>query len=268
MATGLPSISGPYGYVLVPLRDGAEFALYRVQQHGNPSSILVVALAAEQQSPEVIRRLEHEFSLAAELDSAWAVKPLALTRHDGRTILILEDPGGEPLDKILGQNQGQALDLTRFLRVAIGLTKALGQVHRQRLIHKDIKPENVFVDEAGKVWLTGFGIASQFRQERQPPAPPEIIAGTLAYMAPEQTGRMNRSIDTRSDLYSLGVTLYQMLTGPVSRRAMAMQLWLPSCISTPLSRTSTEEISGICGLLEQGFRAPRRNSPRGRQQIL
>jgi energy-coupling factor transporter ATP-binding protein EcfA2 len=90
---------------------------------------------------------------------------------------------------------------------------ALGQVHRRGLIHKDIKPENVLVDDAGNVWLTGFGIASRLPRERQAPAPPEIIAGTLAYMAPEQTGRMNRSIDTRSDLYSLGVTLYQMLTG-------------------------------------------------------
>jgi len=71
----------------------------------------------------------------------------------------------------------------------------------------------VLVNDAGNVWLTGFGIASQLPHERQAPAPPEIIAGTLAYMAPEQTGRMNRSIDTRSDLYSLGVTLYQMLTG-------------------------------------------------------
>jgi serine/threonine protein kinase len=71
----------------------------------------------------------------------------------------------------------------------------------------------VLVDDAGNVWLTGFGIASQLPREHQSPVPPEIIAGTLAYMAPEQTGRMNRSIDARSDLYSLGVTLYQTLTG-------------------------------------------------------
>ena len=100
-----------------------------------------------------------------------------------------------------------------MLRVAIGVTKALGQAHRQGLIHKDIKPANVLVDGDDNVWLTGFGIASRLPRERQAPAPPEIIAGTLAYMAPEQTGRMNRSIDTRSDLYSLGATLYQMLTG-------------------------------------------------------
>jgi serine/threonine protein kinase len=186
--------------VLEPLREGAEFSLYRGRQHSNPSPVLVVALDAVQSSPQSLRRLEHEYSLATELDTAWAAKPLEHTRLEGRTVLILMDPGGEPLDQILERNQGQPLDLTRFLRVAVGLTKALGQVHRHGLIHKDIKPANVLVDEADNVWLTGFGIASQLPQEHQTPTRPEVIAGTLAYMAPEQTGRMNRSIDTRSDL--------------------------------------------------------------------
>jgi PAS domain S-box-containing protein len=207
----------PSGYALEPLREGADFTLYRGRQHGNPVPVLVVALAAEQPSTQGLRRLEHEYSLAAELDPAWAAKPLALTRHEGRTILVLQDPGGEPLDLVLERDlvgdQGQPLYLTRAVRIAIGLAKALGQVHRQGLIHKDIKPANVLVNDAGNVWLTGFGIASQLPRESQTPAPPEIIAGTLAYIAPEQTGRMNRSIDTRSDLYSVGVTLYEMLTG-------------------------------------------------------
>src|SRR5260370_38182958 len=159
-------ISGPSGYVLVPLREGADFTLYRGRQHGNPSSILAVALAAEQPSPQSLRRLEHEYSLAAELDPAWAAKPLELTRHEGRTILVLNDPGGEPLDQILERDQGQPLDLTRFLRIAISLAKALGQVHRQGLTHKDIKPANVLVDDAGNAWLTGFGIASQRPRDR------------------------------------------------------------------------------------------------------
>jgi serine/threonine protein kinase len=212
VATRMSSLSGPSGYELVPLREGVDFTLYRGRHHGNPSPVLAIAPSAEQPSPQNLRRLEHEYSLAAELDSSWAAKPLALARHEGRTALVLKDPGGEPLDLILERGQGQPLDLTRALRIAIGLTTALAQVHRHGLVHKDIKPENVLVGDADRVWLTGFGIASRLPRERQPPAPPEIISGTLAYMAPEQTGCMNRSVDARSDFYSLGVTLYRMLT--------------------------------------------------------
>src|SRR5216683_7572721 len=214
------------GLALETLRKGGEFILYRGRQRGNPFPVLVLAPIAEQPSPHHLRRLEHEYSLAADLDPAWAAKPLALTRHQGRTILVLKDPGGDPLDRILEQHQGQPLELTLFLRIAIGLAKALGQVHRHGLIHKDIKPANVLVDDAGKVWLTGFGIASRLPHERQSPLPPETIAGTLAYMAPEQTGRMNRSLDSRSDLYSLGITLYQMLTGSLPFTAADPMEWV------------------------------------------
>ena len=206
-------MTAPSEFVLEQFREGADFTVYRGRQRGDPSPILAVAPATKHPSPQSLRRLEYEYLLASELDSAWAAKPLALTRHEGQTVLILKDPGGEPLDLVLERNQGQLLDLTRFLRIAIGLAKVLGHVHRQGLIHKDIKPANVLVDGADNVWLTGFGIASRMPHERQAPEPPEIIAGTLAYIAPEQTGRMNRSIDIRSDLYSLGVTLYQILTG-------------------------------------------------------
>src|SRR3981189_2047838 len=167
----MSSISGPSGYAFETLREGADFTLYRGRQHGNPSPVLVIAPSAEQPSPQSLRRLEHEYSLAAELDPAWAAKPLALTRHEGRTILVLSDPGGEPLDRILARRQGQPLDLTRSLRIATGLATALGQVHRRGLIHKDIKPANVLVDDAGNAWLTRFGIASRLPHERQPPVP-------------------------------------------------------------------------------------------------
>jgi predicted ATPase/GAF domain-containing protein/tRNA A-37 threonylcarbamoyl transferase component Bud32 len=226
VATRMYSISGPSGYVLEPLRECADFTLYRGRQHGNPSPVLAIAPSAEQPSPQNLRRLEHEYSLAAELDPAWAIKPLALTRHEGRTILLLQDPGGEPLDRVLERHQEQPLDLCHILQIAIGLTTALGQVHRRGLTHKDIKPANVFVDDADNVWLTGFGIASQLSRERQSPIALEILAGTLAYMAPEQTGRMNRSIDARSDLYSLGVTFYQMLTNALPFAAANPSEWV------------------------------------------
>ena len=197
-------------YTLELLWKDAEFVRYRGQRETEPTSILVVAALSKQPAQGTLTRLEHEYALRVRLDPAWAVLPLALVRLKGRTMLVLSDPGGEPLDRLL-QRQ---LDLTRFLRIAIGLSTALGRLHEHGIIHKDIKPANVMVDPTShQVWLTGFGIASDLPRERQAPEPPETIAGTLAYMAPEQTGRMNRSIDPRSDLYSLGITLYEMLTG-------------------------------------------------------
>src|SRR6202023_200663 len=143
--------------------------------------------------------------------------------YNDRMTLVLEDPGGAPLERTLGR----PLDVSDFLRIAIPLAGALRRVHERGLIHKDIKPANILVDAAsGGVWLTGFGIASRLPRERQAPAPPEVIAGTLAYMAPEQTGRMNRSVDSRSDLYALGVTFYEMLTGTLPFTAADPMEWV------------------------------------------
>src|SRR5216684_505890 len=208
------------GYQLETLRDSGEFVLSRARQLGNAVPVLV--LVAERPTSSSLKRLEHEYALAADLDPKWAARPLALARHNGNAALVLDDSGDEPLYLILSR----PLELTRFLRLAISLATALGQVHRHGLIHKDIKPANVLVDAAGNVRLTGFGIASRLTREHQAPAPPEIIAGTLAYMAPEQTGRMNRSIDSRSDLYSLGVTLYEMLTGSLPFTASDAMEWV------------------------------------------
>jgi PAS domain S-box-containing protein len=187
--------------------------------------VLVVAVAVDQPSPQSLRRLEHEFALEADLDPAWATRPLALTHHEGRTMLILKDPGGVPLDWIL-ERHGQPIELTRVLRIAMSVARALGEVHRHGLIHKDLHPANILVDDADNVRLTGFGIASRLPRERQPPLTPEVIAGTLPYMAPEQTGRMNRSIDSRSDLYALGVTVYEMLTGTLPFEAADPMGWV------------------------------------------
>ncbi|MFC0401373.1 trifunctional serine/threonine-protein kinase/ATP-binding protein/sensor histidine kinase [Paraburkholderia rhizosphaerae] len=207
---------------------------------GQRSSVLLVSPANEQPLPATLDRLAHECRLKDELDGAWAVRPLELRRAYGQTMLVLEDPGGEPLDRLFGA----PMPLEAFLPLAIGMATALTGMHQRGLIHKDIKPANIFVNCAnGEVRLTGFGIASRLARERQTPEPPETIAGSLAYMAPEQTGRMNRSIDSRSDLYSLGVTLYQLLTGELPFTATEPMEWVHCHIarkpSAPSGRFAT-----------------------------
>jgi PAS domain S-box-containing protein len=214
-------------YTLDTLHRHGEFVLCRgrprtgTSQH--PRSILVLMSRSEHPRPESVRMLEHEHSLRADLDPAWAVPAVDLTRYEGRAALVLEDPRGVPLAQLVGT----PMEMGLFLRVAVGFAAAVKQLHGRGLIHKDIKPANVMIEPStGKAWLMGFGIASRLPRERQSAEPPEFIAGTLAYMAPEQTGRMNRSIDSRSDLYALGVTLYEMLTGTLPFTASDPMEWV------------------------------------------
>jgi len=189
---------------------------------GVRSAVLAAQSTAEHPTLASLERLAHEYRLRDQLDSAWAARPLELVREGGRTLLLLEDPGGEPLAGLLTA----PLETGRFLRLAISIVTTLRKVHQRGLIHKDVKPANILVNANGEVRFTGFGIASRLPRERQAPEPPETIAGTLAYMAPEQTGRMNRSIDARSDLYALGITLYQMLTGSLPFTAGDPMEWV------------------------------------------
>jgi PAS domain S-box-containing protein len=241
-------------YVFEVLRKDKEFILYRGRSkndgsqaafasYGAPSilgeadarqeprrsvprsRVLVLSTAAEYPAANSLKRLRHECSLREELDAAWAARPIATTRYWDRVVLVFEDPGGVPLAQLVGREQ--PLDLAFSLRLAISVSIAISQMHQRGIIHKDIKPANILVDSATcQSWLTGFGIASRLPRERQSPEPPEIIAGTLAYMAPEQSGRMNRSIDSRSDLYSLGVTLYEVLTGALPFTASDPMEWV------------------------------------------
>src|SRR3981081_3714450 len=131
------------GYVLETLRKGGEFILYRGRQRGNPSPVLVLTPVAEQPTPATLRRLEHEYSLAAALDPAGALPPLRPARNGGRASLVPEALGGEPMDRILDRRQGQPLELTRCLRVAIGLATAVGPVPPHRRIHNDTKTRDI-----------------------------------------------------------------------------------------------------------------------------
>jgi predicted ATPase len=214
---------------------------WRDNAEGGRKNVLIVFPASERPTPATLGRVAHEYSFKDELHDSWSVKPLELVQDRGRSILVLEDPGGE----LLSARIGAPIEPENFLRIAIGLAAALGKAHQSGLIHKDIKPTNILVNTAGdEIRLTGFGIASRLTRERQAPDPPEAIAGTLAYMAPEQTGRMNRSIDSRSDLYSLGVTFYEMLTGSLPFTASDPMVWV-HCHIARQAHAPGERANGI-----------------------
>ncbi|MDF2697172.1 MAG: protein kinase [Labilithrix sp.] len=167
--------------------------------------------------------LEHAYALRDNVEPSWAARPRAIVEQpDGRATLLLDDPGGELLARWIERRDG----LSTTLRIAIGLVRAVGKLHERGLVHLDIKPSHVLVTPAGEAWLLGLGIAARLPCEIPEAVPPELIPGTLAYMSPEQTGRTNRVIDLRSDLYSVGVTLYEMLTGTLPFTASNPVEWI------------------------------------------
>ena len=205
--------------------EAGQFGVYRVLSEDHEQFLLKVPVFLCP-LPTAIAQLEHEYQAARELDPAFAVRALQLKRDDFTIALILEDFDCHALASDLAA----PLELDRFFRIATSVTAALAALHRQGVVHKDIKPENIFLgsspDGAVQAKLTGFGFATTLSREHQTPGPPEAIAGTLAYMAPEQTGRMNRSVNSRSDLYSLGVILYRMLTGRLPFTASDPMEWV------------------------------------------
>jgi PAS domain S-box-containing protein len=213
-----------YTPISVVGKDGS-FVVFRASS-SDKNNFLVKAPISLPPPVAAVNQLEREYDAARALDPAFAVQPLRIERHGDTVALILGDFACQALSAQLAA----PLDVGRFLAIAVAVAAALAALHRQGVVHKDIKPANIFLatrrDGSIEAKLTGFGAATTLLRERQAPEPPEFIAGTLAYMAPEQTGRMNRSIDSRSDLYSLGITLYQMLAGHLPFSASAPLEWV------------------------------------------
>jgi len=172
--------------------------------------VVLKLLDTDQPTPEQLARWRHEFAMLQRMDSPWVIRASALQPSGRSLALVLEGFGQCNLEQLI---ERQSLDLAERLQLAIELTRAVASVHQQRLLHGDVAPKNVLVDLTSlHLKLCDFGLSTLLGREHRH-GPEGFVHGTLAYVAPEQTGRTNLDVDQRSDFYSLGATLYQLFSG-------------------------------------------------------
>ncbi len=201
------------GYTLTDkLYDGNKTAVYRGYHSQDKQAVIIKFLKEQYPDPKRIAQFYHEYEITKDLQLLSVVKLLALQKHENTFALIFEDLQGDSLKHVLAT---QLLDLSAFFNIAIQLANGLGELHAHQIIHKDIKPANIIVNlSSGLVKITDFSISSKgFTLLNQVVSNPNLLEGTLLYMSPEQTGRMNRVLDYRTDFYSLGAVFYEMLVG-------------------------------------------------------
>ncbi|HEY0134787.1 MAG TPA: serine/threonine-protein kinase, partial [Nannocystis sp.] len=190
------------------LHEGPATIVYRGRRDADGSTVALKILRGDPPSPADVEQLRREHALLAGLAVPGLPRVFGLETLDGRLCLVMEALPGRPLDEVLATGR---LPLATVLRLGVVLAGVIGRLHLAGVIHKDIKPANIVVDlDAGEAMLVDLGVAA-LRSEA--PLREGEIEGTLAYLSPEQTGRMNRRVDHRADLYSFGVTLYEMVTG-------------------------------------------------------
>ncbi len=201
----------PGHVILEQLGETHRSSVYRARRTGEERTVIIKVFRLKEPSFAEITRFRREYELLRNIDLDGIVKPVAFTDHEGIPAIILEDFGGVSLKEIIKEGLG----IEEFLRLAIRLSEILGELHRRDISHRDIKPHNILLNrQTDTLKITDFGISEKSEQVYGDMAEePDTIEGTLAYISPEQTGRVNLGVDYRTDLYSLGVTFYEMLTG-------------------------------------------------------
>ena len=185
----------------------------RATREKDQEQVVLKILNSEYPAPDVLARFGIEYSIGRNLNIDGVVSVLTYELFGNKPLIVMKDIGGSSLAQLLPGFDNR-LSVKDFLILALHITHILDLIHRQKIIHKDINPTNIIWNpRTNRVNIIDFGISTELSRETQTILNPEILEGTLAFMSPEQTGRMNRAMDYRTDLYSLGVVFYQLLTG-------------------------------------------------------
>ncbi len=197
--------------ILEILNETASSIVYRARRDDDETAYVIKKLKKNRSSQIDIARFRQEYDIIRSIDDEGVIKVYDCIDLDDEIALVLEDFSGIQLKSLI---RSAHLEIVPFLKMAISLASTLGNLHMKNIIHKDIKPQNILINlEKNLIKISDFGISSVITHDNEEIYDPNVIEGTLIYMSPEQTGRMNRPVDYRSDLYSLGVTFYEMLTG-------------------------------------------------------
>lgn len=191
--------------------EGSRTLVYRGTRQADQRPVVIKLLKNPYPTFSELVQFRNQYTIGKNLKIPGIVRPYSLESYQNGYALVMEDFSGVSLRNYISEN---TLDLRKFLTIALQLTDILDGLYKERVIHKDIKPANILINPQNQqIKLIDFSIASLLPKETQEILNPNILEGTLAYLSPEQTGRMNRGIDYRADFYALGVTFYELLTG-------------------------------------------------------
>ena len=196
---------------LTKIYESSNSRVYRGRREDDGRAVIVKILKADYPCASELTRYQTEYKITRSLNLPGAIEAYSLEKYQNTLVMVLEDFGGESLTKLAKAGK---FSLPELLAIATQVAESLAGVHGANIIHKDINPSNLVFNRAtGQVKVIDFGIASVLSRENPTIKNPAVLEGTLPYMSPEQTGRMNRFLDYRTDFYSFGVTLYELLTG-------------------------------------------------------
>ncbi len=192
--------------------EGSRSRVYRGMREDDAKSVIIKVLKQEYPTRQELTRYKQEYEIISSLNLEGVIRAYSLETYQRGFVIVLEDFGGESLKTLL-KNRSEPISLQAFLTTASKITASLGLIHAKKIIHQDINPNHlIYNGQNGLLKIIDFGIATILNTEKSQFKAPQEIESTLAYLSPEQTGKINRVVDYRTDFYSLGVTFYELLT--------------------------------------------------------